>query len=82
MPLVLPEMEFTVSLVPVLIISKQPFRLRFLAGLHPLRDDLGETTLANHLQDVLAIELAFHQDIIDVDELFSRIQQVLDNPPA
>jgi len=64
-------MEFAVSLVPVLIALEQPLGLGFLASLHPLRDDVGEPTLANHLQDVLAIELPVHQHVIDVNEVLS-----------
>jgi hypothetical protein len=48
-----------------------------LAGLHLLEHNVWKPTLANHLQKVLTIKFAVHQDVIDVDEFLSRIQQVL-----
>ena len=72
-------MELAVGLIPVLITAEQPFCLRFLAGLQPLRNDVGKPTLADHLQHVLAIELPVHQYVIDVNEVLSRIKQALDD---
>ncbi|SDY63734.1 hypothetical protein SAMN05216564_10786 [Halopenitus persicus] len=63
--------------VPVTL--EQSLGLGFLASLHPLRDDVGEPSLADHLQDVLAIELSVHQHVIDVNEVLSRIEQVFDD---
>ena len=79
MPLVLAEVELPVGLVSVLVTLEQPLGLRFLTRLHPFRDDVGEPTLADHLQDMLAIELPVHQHVIDMDEVLSRIEQVLDD---
>jgi len=78
-PLVLPEMEFAVDLISVLITVEQSFCLGFLAGLHPLWHDVGESSLADHLQNVLTIKLPVHQHVIDVDEPFSYIQQILND---
>jgi hypothetical protein len=78
-PLVLVEVELPVSFIPVLVTLEQPLGLSSLAGLHPLRNDIREPALANHLQEVLAIELPVHQDVIDMDEVLSRIEQVLDD---
>jgi hypothetical protein len=55
-PLVLPEMVLAVGLVPVLLTSEQLICLGFLAGLHSLENDVRKPALADHLQDVLAIE--------------------------
>ena len=73
-PFVLPEMELPVGFVSILTTLEQPLGLGFLAGLHPLRDDVGEPALADHLQNVLTIELPVHQHIIDVDEALSRVK--------
>jgi len=78
-PLVLPDVGLAVGLVPILTALEQPLGLSFLAGLHPFWDHVGEPALANHLQNVLAVKLAIHQYVIDVGELFSRIEQVLDD---
>jgi hypothetical protein len=53
--------------------------LGFLAGLHPLWHDVGEPPLADHLQDVLAVELSVHQHVIVVDEVLGRVKQVLND---
>jgi hypothetical protein len=78
-PLILARIEFAVGLVSVLIPLEQPLGLGLLAGLHPFRDDVGEPTLADHPQDMLAIELPIHSHIIDVNEVLSRIQQLLED---
>src|SRR6056297_2751735 len=36
MPLVVAEMQFSISLITVLSLLEEPFRLRFLTRLHPL----------------------------------------------
>jgi len=72
-------MQLPVGLVSVSVTPEQPLGLSFLAGLHPFRNDVGKPALAEHLQNVLAIELPVHQDVIDMNEVLSRIQQVLDD---
>jgi hypothetical protein len=58
---------------------EQPFGLRFLAGLHPLRHDIRQSTLAEHLQNVLAVELPVHQHVIDVNEVLGRVKKIFDD---
>ena len=78
-PLVLAEVELPAGLAAALTPLKQPLRLGFLAGLYPLRDDAGKSALADHLQNVLTIELPIHQDVIDVNELFGGVKQILND---
>ena len=70
-------MELPVGFVSILITLERSLRLCLLAGLHPFRYELRQPALADHLQNVLAIKFPVHQHVIDVDELFSRIQQIL-----
>jgi hypothetical protein len=72
-------MELPIGLVPVLPPLEQSFCLGFLTRLHPLGNDVGEPALANHLQDVLAIELPVHQHVIDVNEVLGRVEQILND---
>jgi hypothetical protein len=53
---------------------KQPLCLCFFTGLHPLGNDVGKPTLADHLQDVLAIELPIHQHVINVNEVLGGVE--------
>jgi hypothetical protein len=78
-PLVLAEVELPVGFIPAFIPLEQSLRLGLLAGLHSLGNNVGKPALANHPQDVLAIELPVHQHVIDLNEILSRIQQVLDD---
>jgi len=71
--------ELPVGLVAVLTALEQSLGLDFLAGLNPFRANVREPTLADHLQNVLAIELPVHQHVIDMNEVLSRIEQVLDD---
>jgi hypothetical protein len=72
-PFVLAEVELPVGLVAVLITSKQSLGLGFLAGLHPLGNDIGKPALAEHLQDVLTVELPIHQHVINENQLLGGI---------
>jgi hypothetical protein len=67
MPLVVPEMQLPVGLVSSLVRSEQPLCLCFLAGLHPLRNDVGKPALADHLQNELAVKLPIHQHILPME---------------
>jgi len=73
-PLVIVEMQFSISLVAVLPPLEKGFDLRFLAGLHPLWNNVGKPALTDHFQDVLTIELPIYQHVIDVNEVICRIQ--------
>jgi len=72
-------MELPVGFVSVLTPSEQPLGLGFFAGLHPLGNDVRKPALADHLQDVLTVELSVHQHVIGVNELLGRVEQVLDD---
>ncbi len=78
-PLVVSEMELAVCFVSVLTPLEQPFGLGFFAGLHPIRHDVRKPALADHLPDVLTVELPIHQYIIDVNEILDGVEQVLDD---
>jgi len=58
------DLQLPVGLIPTLAPLEQPLRLGFLAGLHPLWDDVPKPALAEHLQNMLAVELAVHQYVI------------------
>ncbi|GGM51823.1 hypothetical protein GCM10009006_36270 [Haloarcula argentinensis] len=73
-PFVLPEMEFSVGLVPILAALQESLGLGFLAGLHSFRHDIGEAALADHLQNVLAVEFPIYQYVIDMDQFLGRIK--------
>jgi len=72
-PLVVAEMQFSISLVPVCSPLEKTLGLGFLAGLHPFGHHVGQTALTQHLEDVLAVELPVHQHIIDVNEILCRV---------
>ena len=62
-PLVVARVQFSIRLVAILPSLEKALGLGFLAGLHPLRDDGGEPALADHLQDVMTVELPAHQGL-------------------
>ncbi len=70
-------MELPIGFIPTLVALEQSLSLGSLAGLHPLGHNVGESPLANHLQDVLTVKLPVHQHVIDVNQVLGRIKQVL-----
>jgi hypothetical protein len=73
-PLVLAKVELSVGCVSVSTVLEETSSLCFLARLHSFRDDVGQSPLADHLQDVLTVELPIHQHVIDVNEFLSRVE--------
>jgi hypothetical protein len=43
--------------------------LGFFTGLHPLWDDVFQSTLGTGLEDVLAVELPIHEHLVNVNAL-------------
>ena len=78
-PLVLAKRELPVGFIPVLIPLEQAFGLGFLTCLHPPWHNVGEPTLADHLQNMLTIELPVNQHVINANHRLSRIQEVLND---
>jgi hypothetical protein len=69
-PLVLAKGQLPVGYVSVSIMLKETPSLCFLTRLHSFRNDIGQPALADHLPDMLTIELAVHQHVINADEGF------------
>ena len=67
-------MEPPISNESVLVAFEQAFRLRLLARVHPLRNDMLQPSIQDSFEQVLVVESAIHQHLVDVNELLRRIE--------
>jgi len=71
-------MQLPVCFLSVSVVLKKTPSLCFLARLHSFRYDVGKPALADHLQDVLTVELSVHQHVVDANEAPGRVEQIFD----